>query len=166
MSLIVLEAVEETNRNIPIALKPAIVGSVTRAAQNYSEITGVNRNRNFFYREAAKDDYRLSLFQRMFAFYCSFAFASRTSGDLIEREMKSWFDLRASLQDGQASPIGNIWDVQEQVDAQLNALRSAIISGSRIEARFMLIQIRRNVDLMLKLCDRDMPSPFMANTFV
>lgn len=157
MSKLILETLTHARGLIPMALKPAITGHVTAAQRNFAEITGRGRNRNYFYREAEVGDARQGLFPRTSDFYFSFALADRIAGDVIEQEIESWFALRRQLQGDGVLSVGTLWEAQESVDALLNALRSAIVSGNRIETRFVLIQIRRNVDAMLALCNSAMP---------
>lgn len=158
MSLLILQAIEEKRSSIPSSLKTALSGGVvSRAQRHYHEITGQKKNPKFFYRESSPEDERTTMMQRQAAVYFSIGFANKTSGDLLDEEFRSWSAVRAMLQSSQVVPAGGMWRSQEETDALLNNLRSAFLSGNRIEARFVLVQIRRNVDTMLRLIEVEMP---------
>lgn len=152
MSLAILEAIGSKTAEIPSNLKPALRGAVTPALTNYFEITGQRKNKKFLYREVTPDDDRATMLQRTAQVYFSIGFARQLSGDLMDAEFQSWSELRRMLQ-GDAVVGVNMWQLQETTDALLNALRASIISSNRVECRFLLIQMKKNIDAMIRGCE-------------
>jgi len=150
MSLKILSAIEEKTAAIPTGLSPAINGSVRLAQQNYREITGINRNRSFFYREAAGFDHKRTLAQRFAAFYFANAFASKQGGDLFEQEVQSWFETRKVLQAPTLFQALDFWQAEDRLNGLQSQLRRAHLNADRMETRKTLVSMRRTIDELLR----------------
>jgi hypothetical protein len=156
MGLKVKQAIETSNKLIPLGMKTAFSGVVPIARDNYAEIVGIRRSRKFFYQETDTSEYKPTVGQRFANLYYSFAFANSRSGDLIEEEVKRWFALRRSFANGNICLRPDFWELEETVSCQFTQLRRAFRTGELMKARFLLVQIRSHTELMLEACETQM----------
>jgi hypothetical protein len=122
--------------------------------QNYYQMTGIRRSEKFVGRKAGKSDDKPRASQNEQAVIW-FACAAMEDPERAARVAAFWrplFDF-ARLQNGIIIRLRDFWEVEDETNALLSNLRRAVMQANRIEARFLLVQLRQKTDEMLRIVD-------------
>lgn len=154
MSLHALEMIREKKAGLPSVNKSVIANDTQGILKNFREIKGRNFNRSVLYRQVKRDDYpQPSWIEQLFDFWVSASLRKPWRGELIISEVESWRGWRDQFEPAAIHSFvpGRFWKAFDDTDATFTKLRQAHISGDVIAERTALVQLKQQVDGMLRI---------------
>src|SRR6185369_6103975 len=137
-------AINNTKSELPEYTRAAVNNLVPRIKQNYSEITGQNRDRSFFYREAGISDIpRKTKFEQFAEFYFATATANRQSGKLIEAGFESCVTVVDQFL--LKNRVRGFWEIEDSMSNAMVELRRAQVDGNFL--RLVMVANRLETDI-------------------
>jgi hypothetical protein len=141
--------IENDARQIDITL---IRNRTAAVAKNFTQLTDVNRSQKFMERKGGLDE-RRSAHQDAVLWFAATAIEDPDRASMVEA---LWSPLFSYARTNRLFiPVG-FWDLEETAMGLHSQLRSAFLSGNRIEARFLLIKLRENSMSMLQAVDQEL----------